>query len=65
MIDIREIFRNPAMLILCLPFLPFILIASMMQPVPLQTKNVEEWVIYEDPETGEIRIRVYRDVKRT
>jgi hypothetical protein len=37
----------------------------MMRPVPLQTKNVEEWVIYENPETGEIRIRVYRDVKRT
>jgi hypothetical protein len=37
----------------------------MQAPFPSQTRNLEEWIIYEDPETGEIHIKVHREVKRS
>jgi hypothetical protein len=60
-VRIEEIFGNPIALIILLPFLPFIILASILSA---ETRNVEEWSVREDPETGEIRIVVHRHVRR-
>jgi len=68
--NIQEVLRNPIAFALLLPLLPLIIITSLLAnlgapPLPaMQTTNLEEWRIYEDPKTGEIKITVHRNVVR-
>jgi len=69
--QLQEILSNPIALLIYLPFLPLIILANVLgNPPPLpfpaaETRNVEEWIIREDPETGEIRVTVHRNVRRS
>jgi hypothetical protein len=66
---IREILGNPIAVLIYLPFLPLLIAAYIFSQAPpspftAETRNVEEWTIREDPETGEIKITVHRQVRR-
>jgi len=58
---LKMILGNPVLLLLYLPILPFLILAYS---IPSQVSNVEEWVVRENPETGEIKVTVHRKVKR-
>jgi hypothetical protein len=75
---VQELLKNPLATLLLLPLIPLFILADLISsgvaqglpplpPLPglaSQTTNLEEWVIKEDPKTGEIRITVHRSVRR-
>jgi hypothetical protein len=66
---LHEILSNPIAVIVYLPILPFIVISELFNmfslgAMPSETMNEEIWEIYEDEETGAIKVVVHRHVRR-
>jgi hypothetical protein len=58
---VLELLRNPILLLIYLPFLPLIVLSAVLTT---ETRNEEVWEIYEDKETGAVKVVVHRHVKR-
>lgn len=60
-VKLRELLRNPVALLVLLPLLPLLLLAAL---VGGEIRNEEVWEIYEDKETGALKVVVHRHIKR-
>jgi hypothetical protein len=58
---VLELLRIPVLLLIYLPFLPLIILSAVLTA---ETRNEEVWEIYEDKETGALKVVVHRHVKR-
>jgi hypothetical protein len=67
---LHEILSNPIAVIVYLPILPFIVMSELFSmfsvgTIPGEIMNEEIWEIYEDEETGAIKVVVHRHVRRS
>jgi hypothetical protein len=61
-VRLQELLRNPLAVLLLLPFLPLVVLLSVLGGG--DTWNEEVWEVYEDRETGALRVVVHRHVRR-
>jgi hypothetical protein len=60
-VKLRELLRSPIALLILLPLLPLVLLAALVEG---EIRNEEVWEIYEDKETGALKVVVHRRIKR-
>jgi hypothetical protein len=61
-VRLQELLRNPLTVLLLLPFLPLVVLLSILGGD--DTWNEEVWEVYEDRETGALKVVVHRHVRR-
>jgi hypothetical protein len=61
-VRLQELLRNPLTVLLLLPFLPLVVLLATLGGG--DTWNEEVWEVYEDRETGALKVVVHRHVRR-